>query len=148
MSNTNLRCTGRARTACPRATRLPALIGILALSFSALAGQSPAAPLHVSSRSYIVQGRSVEAAERAVNAAGGQVLSELAIIDAVGAELQDTQAARLRSTAGVRLYTDRTVDARGKTTTFVSGTSPSVNLNQFYTNYPICLLYTSPSPRD
>ena len=122
-----------------RAVGLAAGAGLCALSAAAYATASPAAhaPADSVRRSYIVQGRSVEAAERAVNAAGGRVLNELAIIDAVGAELQDTQAARLRSTAGVRLYTDRTVDARGKTTTFVSGTSPSVNLNQFYTNYPM-----------
>jgi serine protease AprX len=118
---------------------LAALLSISALPTAALAGPSPAAraPLHSASRSYIVQGASAVAAARAVREMGGRVLSPLPLIDAVGAELNARQLARLEAKRRVRVYADRTVSAAGKTTTLVSGTSPDVNLNQFQTNYPM-----------
>ena len=57
-------------------------------------------------RSYIVEGASGEGAASAVEAAGGQVVSTLGVIDAVEATLTDAQLARVRGTSGIKQVTD------------------------------------------
>lgn len=63
--------------------------------------------------SYIVQADSATAARTAVAGVGGRVTHELGVIAAVGAELNETQLARLAS-AGMRLHLSRDLEAAGK----------------------------------
>jgi len=71
----------------------------LSLSVLALAGPAPA-------QRYVVQARDAGQAGSAVLRAGGAVVADLGVINAVGAELSAAQADELRGKSGLRLYAD------------------------------------------
>ncbi len=86
-----------------------ALLTTLAVLTVMLPGNpSPASPMV----RVIIQGHSVEAAARAAQNAGGLVLDDLGIINAVAAEVPQTSLARLAVAEGVvRVTLDRAVEA-------------------------------------
>ena len=65
--------------------------------------------------SYIVQAESVEAAAEAVDAVGGKITHELAIINAVGADLNLDQVRQLQAKEGVVLYENQGVNVSDTT---------------------------------
>jgi hypothetical protein len=94
--------------------------GIAALTATAATSQ-PAPPRSLidstaaiaASQTFIVQAHSADEAARLVLAAGGKLLSPLPLINAVGAELDASQLARLQSQAAVHVYRDRRVETAG-----------------------------------
>ncbi len=88
---------------------------ILSSSFNARQHRPDVSPtLTTKSGSYIVQAVTAATAERLVNDVGGVVTATLNIINAVGANLDDTQLERLRSSPGiVRVHLDRSLEVSG-----------------------------------
>ena len=76
---------------------------VLMLVFSTLAVDLPQRP--AATRSYIVQGKSVDQVVELVERNGGQVTSRLFIIESVGALLTPQAAATLRATEGILAVT-------------------------------------------
>jgi hypothetical protein len=77
----------------------------IALEASAVAADSPTGPSAAAERqhvTYLVQAASVAAARKAVEVVGGRVVNELTIIDAVGADLDAGQLARIEAMQTVR----------------------------------------------
>ncbi|HPF27596.1 MAG TPA: S8 family peptidase [Steroidobacteraceae bacterium] len=72
---------------------------------------------------YVVQARNGEDVAALVRAVGGRVVAELAIIDAVGAELSAPQSAALRNQRGVVLFADRQVEVSGRKSSATTSTS-------------------------
>ncbi len=92
--------------------RLSVLIIAVALMVTSLGGAVPAA----ASMRVIVRGTSLEAASRAVLAWGGQVTDKIDIINAVVADVPQTNLAQLARTAGVLgVMLDRSVKMTGNT---------------------------------
>ena len=60
-------------------------------------------------RSYIVEGKTTDAAAQAVTEAGGKVVSRLSVIDAVEATLTDSQHAQVQAAAGIKQVTENAV---------------------------------------
>jgi len=91
--------------------------GAVVVLIGGLAALAPRGPDR-SASSLIVQGADAGSAAALVRAAGGTVTHELAIIDAVGAELTPRQTERLRALdARVRVYTDGVVRVAQAATT-------------------------------
>lgn len=77
----------------------------------AFARELQAPSLVQSEESYIVQSSDLESAAEAVRSAGGSVVEELAIIDAVTAELTEDQVELLRDSDDVRrVWRDRVAE--------------------------------------
>jgi len=92
-------------------------LGLALAAMVAVAGPPPV-------QRYVVQAADAEQAKAAVARAGGIVVAELEIIDAVGAELSAAQATALRRTGQVRLYDDVALTVNGsKTTTSTTTTT-------------------------
>ena len=80
--------------------------------------------------SYIVQASSLNHARVAVIDAGGLITHELGIINAVGAELTDTQLEFVRDTEGVRrVYEDRELNTSVVDPTLASAANGSCSLS-------------------
>jgi serine protease AprX len=89
------------------------IVASLTLGLPAMAGAGQEA-----AQRYIVQARDAGRAQVAVLRAGGAVVAELEVINAVGAELSAAQVRALRAQGGLRLYADVAVKvarARRKT---------------------------------
>ena len=81
------------------------LVSIAIFGMSACAGLQPAADRSTAAApvsSYIVQARSLAAAQAAVHSADGSITHELGVIGAVAAELTAAQLAELRKHSAVR----------------------------------------------
>src|SRR3984957_7446378 len=112
------------------------LVSLIALVVTAAAGATGSAsdfaahgPVVRSAARYIVQATTARAAARDVARVGGQTDQDLAIIRAVSAHLIPEQGARLRHTAGVRVFEDRSLTTEGNLLTLLSPvTSPVVML--------------------
>jgi serine protease AprX len=86
------------------------LVGVFALIAMALAGAVPATAAASATTRVIVQGNSLLEAVAAVTASGGQVTSNIEIINAVVADVPQANLARLSSAPGVvRVTPDRAV---------------------------------------
>jgi serine protease AprX len=94
----------------------------------------PVAAAQTARATYIVQARSAADAAVLVRAAGGRVISELPLIQGVGAELSDAEAAALRAEPGLRVH----ADVRVKSTAQASGDGAALkNANGMVTTaYP------------
>ena len=111
------------------------LLSLIALVVTGAAGAAGSAPdfadgpaVRAAAR-YIVQATTARAARRDVARVGAQTDQDLAIIRAVSAHLTPEQVARLRSTAGVRVFADRSLTTEGNVLTLLSPvTSPVVML--------------------
>src|ERR1700733_16145861 len=77
-----------------------------AVSAADFAARGPVSP---TAARYIVQATTARSAARGVARAGGQTDQDLAIIRAVSAHLNPEQVARLRNTAGMRVFEDRSL---------------------------------------
>jgi subtilisin family serine protease len=110
----------------------------------AAAGAAPA-----DAARYLVQAANSRAANQDVRRVGGKVEQDLGIINAVAAELNPGQVARLRDTPDVHIFADRSVTtAQSSLTTTLSesltgsstptdGTGVSTPTVLYQTNYPI-----------
>ena len=112
------------------------LVSLIALVVTGAAGATGSAsdfadrgPAARTAARYIVQATTARAAARDVARVGGRTDQDLAIIRAVSAHLNPAQVARLRSTAGVRVFEDRSLITEGNLLTLLSPvTSPVVML--------------------
>src|ERR1700688_3395100 len=75
---------------------------------------------------YIVQASTSKAADRGVARVGAKSEQSLAIINAVSAHLNPWQVARLRDTAGVHVFQDRSLKTEGLLSLLSPVTSPVV----------------------
>src|SRR6202030_2639280 len=86
------------------------LIALAATTANGIAAQTPSTGTETR---YIVQAATVSAANQDVARAGGKTQQSLPIIHAVAAHLNPGQAARLRRTAGVHVFDDRSLTTEG-----------------------------------
>src|SRR5450631_2698543 len=86
------------------------LIAVVATTATCVAAQTPSARTEAR---YIVQAATVGIANQDVARAGGKTELNLPIIHAVSAHLNPGQAARLRRTAGVHVFDDRSLTTEG-----------------------------------
>src|SRR6202011_6255410 len=86
------------------------LIALAATTTTGIAAQSASAG---AGARYIVQAATVSIANQDVARAGGKTEQNLAIINAVSAHLNPGQVARLRRTAGVHVFEDRSLTTGG-----------------------------------
>src|ERR1700724_3226494 len=86
------------------------LIALAATTATGIAAQTPSAGTMTR---YIVQAVTVSIANQDVARAGGKTERNLAIINAVSAHLNPGQVARLRRTAGVHVFDDRSLTTEG-----------------------------------
>lgn len=96
------------------ARSLPTLMGAACLSF-ALGADAPQTQGEIApaSKSYLVQARSFTEARARVLEVGGDVIRELRIIEAVGAQLTDAEAAELKRSSAIRLMLNGSVSTAG-----------------------------------
>jgi subtilisin family serine protease len=84
-------------------------VGLLAsCSAATSSAPQPAVTATGVQHSYIVEAQSTETAASAVRAAGGEVTSRLNVIDAVSANLNDAQYAKVLKSAGIKQITTNT----------------------------------------
>src|ERR1700687_3826415 len=86
------------------------LIALAATTATGIAAQTASAG---TGARYIVQAATVSIANQDVARAGGKTEQNLAIINAVSAHLNPGQVARLRRTAGVHVFDDRSLTTEG-----------------------------------
>ena len=102
------------------------LIALAATTATGIAAQTPSAD---AGARYLVQAPTVSAANQEVARAGGKTEQNLPIIHAVSARLNPGQVARLRRTAGVHVFDDRSLITEGSLLSLLSPvTSPVVVL--------------------
>jgi serine protease AprX len=113
-----------------------ALATSVALLFGSYATDTLAAP----AQRYVVQAGSTASASQLVRKAGGTVVADLAVINAVGAALTAPQARALRS-AGVTLYPDTALKV-------ANGSAPGKRINRDRVDYHHPLLVSAPAAHD